>query len=132
MIYMPTKNPEIKKKIHRDYFKRHQARLQTERLTNTKHQAAKRRYTLRRYGLVDADYERLLHNQCGLCAICGIDSPGKGRKYFDVDHNHTTGVVRGLLCHVCNKYVGALENAKRTKAENYLFKFDPDSVSKIA
>ena len=86
----------------------------------------KRRHVLQRYGLTDADYEKMLATQEGCCAICKGDA--RNRKYFDVDHDHITNRVRGLLCHVCNKYVGALENAKRTAAEEYLaacIEFDP-------
>ena len=81
---------------------------------------SKRRHTLRRYGMTNADYDALLLSQDGKCAICKTDTPGKGRKFFDVDHNHITGKVRGLLCRVCNKYVGAFENARRHAVEEYL------------
>lgn len=51
------------------------------------------------YGLSAADYQRLLAFQGGACAGC------KGvRKYrLNVDHDHATGLVRGLLCRRCNK-----------------------------
>ena len=81
--------------------------------------ASQRRWTLRRYGMTNADYEKLLLAQDGRCAICKTSETGT-KKYFDVDHNHITGKVRGLLCHVCNKYVGAFENARRFAVEEYL------------
>lgn len=52
------------------------------------------------------DYNELLVQQNGLCAICE-ESP-KGRK-LAVDHNHKTGQVRGLLCSRCNIGLGWLE-----------------------
>ena len=53
-----------------------------------------------RYGLENDDYERMLANQQGRCAICN-----KYRKLF-VDHDHATGVVRALLCMQCNSAIG--------------------------
>ena len=44
-------------------------------------------------------YEKLFESQNGKCAICGKES---GKKHFSIDHNHVSGVVRGLLCTACN------------------------------
>lgn len=55
--------------------------------------------TLVRYGLTPDDYQRLLDSQAGGCAICGgMDE----RRRLNVDHDHATGEVRGLLCSGCN------------------------------
>lgn len=51
-------------------------------------------------GVTIAQYETMLARQGGGCAICG--NPPKTRR-LDVDHDHTTGTVRGLLCHRCNR-----------------------------
>lgn len=59
------------------------------------------------YGLTVDDYERMLEGQDGVCAICTGPS---GRMRFHVDHNHTTGRVRGLLCSRCNSGLTLLEN----------------------
>lgn len=50
------------------------------------------------YGLTDAEYQALLAAQGGCCAICG------GRRSYNlaVDHCHSTGEIRGLLCKQCN------------------------------
>jgi len=45
--------------------------------------------------------EGLVEKQEGKCAICG-------RPWEVVDHDHATGIVRGLLCQRCNKGIGAL------------------------
>ena len=58
-------------------------------------------------------YNNLLEKQEHKCAVCGSTDP-KGRKsgrggavdVFYVDHNHKTGKVRGLLCNVCNRTIG--------------------------
>lgn len=45
----------------------------------------------------------MLEAQGGVCAICGGVT---GYKRLTVDHNHTTGKVRGLLCDLCNRALG--------------------------
>lgn len=55
-----------------------------------------------RYGISLADYETMFARQEGRCAICGVS----GKKLV-VDHNHTTGKVRALLCHHCNTMIGS-------------------------
>lgn len=68
--------------------------------------------TLRcRYGLESGEFDRLLIEQAGRCAICGAPLIRAL-----VDHNHETGKVRGLLCDGCNLCVGHLENESKRKA----------------
>lgn len=56
---------------------------------------------LSRYGLSKDSWHELLISQSGRCAICVevMENP-------QVDHCHETGVVRGLLCFVCNTGIG--------------------------
>jgi hypothetical protein len=54
------------------------------------------------------DYNALLDYQKGVCAICGsIPTTIK----LSVDHNHSTGKVRGLLCWHCNTSLGHLKES---------------------
>lgn len=69
--------------------------------------AANRRNALKKYGITPEDYDRMLKEQGG-CAICGATEPGGRGKNFHVDHCHSTGRVRGLLCHHCNVGIGML------------------------
>ena len=50
------------------------------------------------YGLKRGEYDKLFEAQGGVCAICG--QPRKQR--LSVDHDHKTGLVRGLCCRMCN------------------------------
>lgn len=58
------------------------------------------------YGISIQDYETMLHNQNGLCAICRTHYESVSRKRLFVDHNHKTGKIRALLCHKCNAAIG--------------------------
>lgn len=59
------------------------------------------------YGITVEDYKRMLGEQGGVCAICG-EPPSPGR-HLDVDHCHTSGAVRGLLCRSCNAGLGSFK-----------------------
>lgn len=74
------------------------------------------------YGISIGDYDRMLEEQGGGCAICGVKVPSERTKYFTVDHCHTTGKVRGLLCTKCNRALGMFnDNPQRVQnAVNYL------------
>lgn len=60
------------------------------------------------FGISLADFETMLSNQGGVCAICG-ERPKRRR--LAVDHCHQTGRVRGLLCYSCNVGIGALRDS---------------------
>lgn len=86
----------------------------------------------RKYGVDPDSYRAMLAAQGGKCAICKGDEPStRGGKVLElaVDHNHTTGVVRDLLCSACNKMIG-LANEDRERllaAVRYLDKHEPVS-----
>lgn len=68
--------------------------------------AKERQRTLRKYGLTEADWDRMLTEQGGRCAICHTDTPGGRGERWHIDHCHATDRVRGLLCHNCNVGIG--------------------------
>jgi Recombination endonuclease VII len=72
--------------------------------------ARERRRTLRKYGITESDWDRLLASQGGLCAICRTDVPGGRGESWHIDHCHTTNQVRGLLCHSCNVGLGSFHD----------------------
>lgn len=59
------------------------------------------------FNLTIEDYELLLSSQNGVCAVCG-NVPRKNR--LGVDHNHKTGLIRGLLCAFCNRVIGLMRD----------------------
>ncbi len=64
-----------------------------------------------RYGLTLADYGRLVEQQKGTCAICGQSGDDKDRVFLVVDHDHSTGEIRGLLCDLCNTGLGRFRDS---------------------
>lgn len=61
-----------------------------------------------RYGLSLEQYAAMLSSQDGVCAICGRLPEGITRHTkLSVDHDHVTGAIRGLLCDLCNRGIGA-------------------------
>lgn len=86
-----------------------------------------RRYMLKRsYGLSVEQYEQMIRNQDGLCAICKESPKNKQRKQFYVDHNHETGNIRGLLCGTCNSAIGLMQENPDSlrRAAEYLEKYN--------
>lgn len=66
-----------------------------------------------RYGISVDKYLRMMEEQGGLCAVCGAEESalrfGKTTS-LAVDHDHETGVVRGLLCGKCNAALGMMDD----------------------
>lgn len=75
----------------------------------------------RRYGVTREDYDAMLERQNGVCGICGTKEPGKGNKYFHIDHDHDTKKVRGLLCDKCNRGIGLLGDNALVVIEAYKY-----------
>lgn len=76
-----------------------------------------------RYNITLDTYEQMLENQDRKCAICGRKDSGKtANKAFCVDHCHTTGKIRGLLCMPCNRSIGQFKDNSETlrKAAEYI------------
>lgn len=73
-----------------------------------------------KFGLTYAAYQSMLASQRNLCAICG-GSAANGRR-LSVDHDHSTGAVRALLCAGCNAGLGLFRDNPRVllKAAAYL------------
>ena len=71
-----------------------------------------------RYGLSEDEYKAMLEAVGYKCEICNLE------KDLNVDHCHSTGKVRGLLCTSCNTSIGKLGDTAESvmKAVNYLNK----------
>ncbi len=77
------------------------------------------------YGITDEQYQEKLEAQNHACAICGSKHQAKtknGKETLHIDHDHTTGNVRGLLCRECNLALGHMKDstANLLRAIRYL------------
>ena len=75
--------------------------------------------TARTLGITPAQLAKIHADSGGRCAVCGTTKPGRSHKKMCVDRCHATGVVRGCLCHRCNRAIG-------------MFKDDPELLRKAA
>lgn len=62
-----------------------------------------------KYGISLDDYNQMLKEQNGKCKICHIDQTLTNR-LLQVDHNHKTKKVRGLVCCKCNQTIGRFKD----------------------
>ena len=97
--------------------KKSKQRLGQEHLDRQQHQIQLRR----RYNMTIEQYDELYKKQDGKCAICHTDTCSTGRR-LSVDHCHTTGKIRGLLCAHCNTALGKFNDdiERIQRAINYL------------
>lgn len=80
-------------------------------------------YLVKNYGLTLEEYNMRLEAQNEVCLIC--EEPCI-RLNLCVDHDHTTGKVRGLLCYSCNLAIGNMKDKPDLlrKAADYLEQFE--------
>ena len=137
-------SPEYKRhyyRLNRERILKHSARYRKEnrerileRRNTTKYKATEiayrqaykakhpywyKKWKLRQYGLTLEQFEELLRAQNNRCRICSQEFSTKGRFRPCVDHCHSVGHVRGLLCQNCNTAIGLLSNSV-TRVERLL------------
>lgn len=75
-----------------------------------------RNYKLKyNFGITLKQYNEMLKDQNGVCAICEHSETVRDHKtdqlkYLSVDHEHSTGKVRALLCNSCNTGLGMFQD----------------------
>jgi len=87
------------------------------------------RWLKRKYGITLLEYNQMLELQDEVCAICLTkNTRGKG---LVVDHDHATGLVRGLLCDRCNLGIAHFgeDTDVLNRAQNYLHRHGLRSVA---
>jgi len=75
----------------------------------------------RKYGITEEDFQRMLAEQRGVCAIC---QRHQLYQRLAVDHDHRSKKVRGLLCVQCNRGLGRFFDSpyRLRRAAEYLEK----------
>jgi len=92
-----------------------------ERVKKT-HKEYNRKYNYKsKYNITVEDFSILLEEQNFSCKICKTNQNDL-KKTLAVDHDHTTGKVRGLLCHKCNSALGLFKDSTESlkRAIQYL------------
>lgn len=72
------------------------------------------RHYMKSYGLKYEEVKELREEQGHLCAICGEEGFMMNKRVksaLNVDHDHKTGEVRGMLCHNCNRALGLFRDS---------------------
>lgn len=125
MFEIPARAPKKKycskqcreKEIKRRFRTRRPERIRAYKLiwrtNNAEHlkEYERARGLKRKFRMTIEDYDRLLEAQNGACAICEKGcSMGKA---LAVDHNHTTGKIRQLLCSRCNTVLGMVQESEQ-------------------
>lgn len=118
MIKDPEKRRAYAREYARAWRKRPEARERTRQKSEKFNQSErgkrlKREWHLRRYGVTLEQFDGMFEAQGKRCAICRAEQPGA--RGWCLDHCHTTGRFRGVLCMPCNLGIG-------------YFKDDPDTI----
>ena len=70
-----------------------------------------------RYGLSFDRLVEIFASQDSRCACCGSDDPGSG-SYWNVDHDHTTNQIRGVVCTYCNQFIARARDPVTGERDN--------------
>ena len=110
-------------KKHIDCFSRHSPKREQKRnyckqcavLTTKKyeqnHPDRELNYRLnKKYLISKQQYDHILNNQNGKCAICNREFSDAKNRRLCIDHNHLTSKIRGLLCFNCNTALGKVSD----------------------
>ena len=131
---MPYKDPERGRQRHRErYQENRDARIAKQKAYYLEHtdtykarsaawyknnpekaRAHWLRQNLKKFNLTPEQYQAMVAQQGGVCAICsGLPHSGVmgSPKRLSVDHNHTTNENRGLLCGNCNRGIGVFRES---------------------
>ncbi len=86
--------------------------------------AQRKHYLMAIYGLTLEQKQQMFVAQKGLCLICDMEF--KNVNSACVDHNHKTSKVRGLLCKICNGFLGKIKDdfTRALKVAKYLQEYD--------
>ena len=103
--------PSCKIKYDREWRARNlDKKIKSQREYRERNPKCDRPATLKRkYGITVSQWDELFLRQGLKCAICGSTCSTKCDKWH-TDHCHTTGKVRGILCHNCNRGLGYLKD----------------------
>ena len=116
-------NPELHRGYCRAWHKKNPDKVREQhRRRRAKHpEKGRESNILKKYGLDRVQWDELFASQGNRCGLCPSADPGS-KVGWHTDHDHTTGRVRGILCHHCNVGLGYFKDdpAKLRAAIAYL------------
>lgn len=100
------------------------------RRENIKNRKKLRNAALAKYGLDCDTVDKMISDQDGVCFLCGRPPEQAGRKGLHVDHDHSSGKVRAMLCCHCNQGLGHFRDdpALIERAAGYLRLWREESI----
>ena len=109
------KNRELLREKNKKYIKENPEIVKNSKLkyrAKNKQNIKEQRRQIR-YGITKQQYDEMLEKQQYCCAVCFIHMEKTSKKILDVDHCHSTGEIRGLLCNACNQALGLFKDNKQ-------------------
>lgn len=111
---MPYANPDDRRRANRMFMRKYRAQHPDRTRAACKKWRSEhpeivrlrdREKACRKRGITLADYDAMMIEQVGRCAICD-------EAMLDprIDHDHVTDVIRGLLCNTCNRALGLFKD----------------------
>jgi hypothetical protein len=93
--------------------------------------ARKERHLQKKYNITLEQRNNLLTLQGNVCALCSCPHPNRDGDWA-VDHDHRTGMVRGILCHHCNAGLGLLKDDPKLlrEAARYVERHRPMALTR--
>jgi hypothetical protein len=113
-------------KWQRENRERYLQRLRDYNGTPAKKLSNRKSHLKRKYGLTLEEFDEMLATQGGGCAICGNPNAG------NVDHDHVTGEVRGILCFNCNIAIGHVADDKDRLLRAFAYLDRDDELAAVA
>lgn len=101
---------EKSKEKLKEYFRIHDMKRNSQEERKI---ATRRTYLKKNFGITLEEYNIIFNNQEGCCAGCKKHQ-SKLKQKLSVDHCHTTGKIRGLLCKLCNLALGNISDDIKT------------------
>jgi hypothetical protein len=81
----------------------------------------------KKYGMTPEQFNEMFEKQGRVCALCRTDEHGRGGVHkesrWNVDHDHETGKIRGILCHHCNVSLGHFERLVKEVGKQTILKY---------
>jgi len=112
------KTPEEKAAYQKEWRAKNKDKLRA--YEKNRAQTDKRRaltFARNNHGVTRAQADEMIEAQSGLCLICKLPARGKRQQArLQVDHCHTTGLVRGMLCAPCNTALGLMKSPETLRA----------------